>query len=667
MQAREHSIIWLVLCAGLAVVTLLGGVQPEVLAQASRPTPAPPALTPEAVSIPQSIDIEKHIDPAGQLQAGQDAMVTVRISGQASGDCFGVPAQPVDAVVLLDTSPSAGRPAPGSNLERAQHILRALWAQMDQLIYQTVDGEPAYSRLGIVTVDTGVTSPDEVNVRLPFTNSVTTIEAAIAGLENGADSGFDKGIKRAAQLLADQGRPDATHVLVVLLHDNYFALQDIVKAEINNASAQAQVFIIGNLLNVREAEQLTKEDATALVGSPEQVFLNPSAEDLRRLFVLASGSSPNVLGHVFRVYEELSPLDLVEVRKSDVENSGSLEGNRIVWDVNRLLVDAPLELRYHFRVGPGVSTSIQISTNVAFVDCNGFIHLDQKGEPVATQTIPVATPTPPVEATGTPTATPHIPAPESPTSPTPKLTPTPELCVINLGDFRLPCWLFWLLLLLPLSLVSIAIWLWLESRRRPVPPPTTEGTAVPPSTSISKERRKFEGRKPQSEGDIIRPGRARDDAALLKQLHAASSISGRIPAGESGFAKSRVVVRVFNSAKELLASGGLNVEAMGSLFWWQREEGDLRVRTALLQQVLCERVSDETPLLALWTREPADNADIEVGVKPNSAAKRIEIQARSTYRPHQPGQVAPEKAHWLTMRFLKNPGYKIVILPTIES
>jgi hypothetical protein len=627
------------------------------------------------------VNLVKQLTPSGALQAGQEVQVVIRLSGDSLPQCFGTPRQPIDAVVLLDTSPSAGKPIAGSNLFRAKQILRSLWAQMDQPVYaQFDDRQPQKSRLGIVTVDTGVTAP-EINVRMPLTDTTEVISSTIAAIDNGADSEFATGVNRALELLRDTARPAAQKALILLFHDNFFALQPGVQDAIRQAPADTMVFVIINWLNVPSApndERLQEADAAKLT-SAERVVRDPSAEDLRRLFVQAAGSSTDVLARGFRVYDEISPAGLVDI--IGIENGGRLDSGRVVWDVSEVNRGQPVELRYRFRVHAGVSAPLKVRTGAACLDCNGFLHtyLDQNGQPVTTpmveDTIVVGdAPT----ATLTPTST-STPAAGGAT--TIMLTPGPGGSTITPSgryDWR------WLLLLL-IPLIGLLVW-WLrrhlERKRRRI---EEERRRIEEERRrIEEERRRQEQggndaeerlpTRPEPISDDIQKGPAVDDSALMARLRAAPVIAGRVPTGQRGFTRSSVRVQVFNTAKEIRDhKGGLNLSALGtpgSQFLWNEpgaQPPETPVTVEKLQGIIEQRVTPKTPLLAVWTAEASDNAMFEIKLQPNPAMGRVEARVRSVYRSPAAGQAAGEKSHWIELRFLNNPaGNQIVAMPAVE-
>ncbi len=631
---------------------------PLAVAQTKGPIFEPPALASAAGPMPQSLRAERQADSSAPLAAGQERAFGITLTGQKLPDCFGAPARPIDAVVLLDTSPSAGRPAPGSNLDRSQQILRSLWIQMNQPVYSGINGPARNSRLGLVTVDTGITTADEVNVRLPLTDTTTVIETAIEGLSNGADSGFDKGIKQATELLARQGRPDAVPVLILLLHDNFFARQDAVKAQTIDASKWAQVFVVGNWLNIREEERLQEADARALAGGQDaHVFLNPTAADLRRLFVIASGSDEDIISRELRVIEEITPFDQYDL--VGLQGGGRLDGNRLVWNAQILHAGQSLEFGYRLRPLPSVMQALTAATTISWLDCNGFPQTRRLTTSVPMSVSPSSIPT---------QSSAMVPRQENKPTMTMTLTNTSTTgrssdettsqrqCVLTIGGVRLPCWV--LLLLIPLlALLLLLFW---PLRRRPKQT-SKPGPPIPPPPEVKQI-----GRKHSESGEDNLPGQASDDAALVAQLREASELNGRIPAGGYGFARSHVAVKVFETTADLNPAADWNLMGMGPSFVWQRADGEVIVKTSRLVEILQEQIGRKGPLVAVWTQEPVDNATLEVRTTSSESAKEIRIQARSVYYLPKAGQAAPEKAYQLQLRFLNKPGYKVTVLPAME-
>lgn len=635
----------LALAAGvLCVCLLLGVLTGQSHAQTPEPTPPPPSLTAVAAPQPASVRVEKAIEPSGQLQPGQEGRIKILLTGDLLQACYGTPGKPIDAVVLIDTSPSAGAPVPGSNLARSQDILRSLWGQMDQPVYADVESPtPRVSRLALMTVDPGVTNVS-INVRLPFTNTTSAIESAVSSLPNGADSGFADGINLAAKYLVEQGREDASPVLILLMHDSFFASQNTVQEAAREAASQVQVFVIGNTLNIQENEQLTSALVNVLTAS-ENTSINPTAEDLRRLFVRATGSSENVAARSFRIYDEFIPAGLIDI--TGIEDGGRIEANRVVWDVPIVETSKSVELNYRFRVRPNVSGPIQTSTGAACLDCNGYLHtyLSSEGRPVntpvATPELEIGAPEPEVTPDATPTSTPVLgpvpgPSPGTLAQPISESTPLPP----------------WLLGLLLIPLLLILLWLLmrlLRRRSKSTPPAGVQRPTIPLQETVQVRQQQT------PTGAEITPGSAPDDAALLQQLYAASAFTGHISTGLRGTGRSQASARVFKSSAELSAPGGLNLEAMGRMFTWQRQgQSDIEVPTSLLQKVLRERLSSRTPMAAMWTQQPADNATLEMRIGTTPDARQITVQPRSTYRTPAAGQKASLQAYWLNLQFINN-------------
>jgi hypothetical protein len=585
------------------------------------------------------VRVDTAVSPAGALQPGADGEMKLRFSGQASPDCYGVPVKPVDAVVVMDTSPSAGRPVPQSNFCRGQLILQSLWAQMDQPVYVNDGQAVTASRLAIVTVDIGTTTPDEVHVRMPFTSTTSVITSTIAGLENGADSGFDKGIAAATQLLPKQA---------------------VVQQEVDAAKRVANVFVVGNRLYVREAEQLTRPDATALAGSPDRVLFDPSAADLRRLFVAAAESKPSVLGRVLTVYQELPNPSPLEIRPSDIGGGGVLEGNRVVWRPGAVLAPG-LDLSYRFKLSSAATGSFEAGVGVNYVDCNGFLHAYVTGDgaivgtPIARSPLNVAVPTTQPGGTSvTPRPTSAVPPP-----------PPPGECTIRVGSVQLPCWLVILLAALLLLLLLLLLWLLFRRKpqRKPVPPSVTPPLPTPPTSAPAHLPRPVI----PAPGEKVEPGRAPEDIALRQALAGARTLSGRIPTAERGPARSSVLLRVYDTSAEFFSASGLAVPE-NSVFMWRRDGVETEVPLRLLKEVLAGRVRKESPLLAAWTQTPADNATINTFSWSDPAQRRIMVGADTSYARPGAGQTQAQRSYWLELEVLDRPAnFTIVPQPVNQS
>lgn len=113
---------------------------------------------------------------------------------------------------------------------------------------------------------------------------------------------------------------------------------------------------------------------------------------------------------------------------------------------------------------------------------------------------------------------------------------------------------------------------------------------------------------------------------------------------------------------------GLDTEAMGRIFVWHRDDRtSIEVPTKLLQMVLRERLSPISPLVAVWTQQPADNATLEMRVARTPDEKQITVRPRSIYHIPSAGQSAPAKAYWLSIQFIDNADQKqILVLDAIE-
>lgn len=597
-------------------------------------------LSPIATAQPQFIEIASSLQPSDGEIHGIVSLTPLALDG-----CFGIPGRPVDMMVLIDTSPSAGIPTPGSNFGRSQEILKSLWAQMNQMVCYGERAETCEpSRLGIVTVDPGVRNI-EVNMRLPLTYTTTAIETAIDHLQNGADSGFDVGVEATAQMLKKTGRSSAAHAIVLLLHDSFFLSQSSVSEAINRASKHAQIFVIGNTLNIREAEQVTEELARQIAGISD-VVIDPSPEELRRLFLKASGSEPGVLGRNIWVSVELSSEGEVEVVDAA---GGEVAENKIQWYIPTLY-EHPKELQFQLRVPIESTTAqekIRVSVTMTGIDCNGFrFSLSNLTEKEVNISGPGVLPT----ATDTPLASTVSPT----VSPTPAfvLSPSEEPAKSSKE------WLMVLFIIPMLFIIGLLWYIWRHGQRvKPSPYPKLEAK-VRPIKRANVER------LATSKGKTIKPGRFEENVLLLERLRSAQEIIGRIPTQLRGPHRSRVLVCICTSVNDLKKGDSIHVEMMGSHFLW--ENGETReVPVALLQRILSERVSIHTPIIAVWTKEPTDNIAFSVSVKKDPASKVIKIQITSTYNPTRSD--TSTRSYWFYIKFIENPGWYIILQPLIDN
>jgi len=229
-------------------------------------------------------------------------------------------------------------------------------------------------------------------------------------------------------------------------------------------------------------------------------------------------------------------------------------------------------------------------------------------------------------------------------------------------------------------LLALLLW-WLLSRRRKREP-VIAANRPSPRAQLDLDQKLPRTELPTSEipsGAAVTPGEKSDDSGLRARLLTTQELIGRIPTTQRGFGRSPVAVRAFSTPAEMRGrvaaskgEAGLNLEAMGKLFKWQFVENgqtvELEIPTELLRQVMDERVTPAAPLAAVWTLEPTDNARLDLRLRDNINAKQRNVQARCTYKIPKPGQIAPDKAYWLNLRFFVNPDrWAIIAQPAIET
>lgn len=594
-----------------------------------------PASGRAAGPVSNPLSVERLLDPAGSLAAGAEGSYVVHARPNKDSACFGTPAAPIDALVLLDTSASAGAPVEGSNLSRSADIVRSLWAQIDQPVYSSGDASVGVrSRLAVMTVDIAVAGI-EINVRLPLTDTTAAIESALDSLTTGADSRFAAGIDAAATVLTEAVRPDAAPVLILLLHDSFFALQDEVIAAVERAVAQGiQVFVVGNRFNIPESEQIEADHAQLLVSMPDFFFLDPQPNDLRRLYVLASGSDATVAARGLVVVSELLPSESTQILPESVK--GELLSSRSArWRQPLLLHDQETTWSFRFAVGTHAVGDLSVSTAIWGVDCNGFPF--QLGRDVQSAGL----------APFSPTQTAEMPSSHGgivPLDPTENQEPRPH----KRGEEQPQQestreWIGWLI---PVALfLSVLTWWGLRNRRgsssRPSRPASPPLSPPPPPSDLSKEL--LPGAK------TVLPGqRAQDTVELREALFRTQEIRGRIVADRTGQQPLRIVPNWLTHSYGL--SNQLPLEFFGDHFLWDRTSGCVEIPTHLLLEVVHHRLAEDTPVLALYTA-PCSQIEIWARVEPTDQTLVARCGIRSLFT----AQASLQRYHWVILHFVDNP------------
>lgn len=627
-------------------------------------TPAPPDLAPVVQDVLPSVVLDgPFITP--QLKVGEKSSLELSVAGKMLPGCFGAPLKPVDAVVVIDTSPSAGRPVEGSNLWQSEQILKSLWAQMDQPVCTSPAPENCQSsRLSIITMDIGTTDV-EINTRLPLTSTADTIATTIEGLDTGADSSFDLGIKQASKLLDKEGRAGAEKIIVLLLHDNFFTSVETVINQARQAGGKYPLYVIGDTLNLREEEKITKEEAEQLT-SASNIYIDPSAVDLRRMFVKSSGGDENIAGRSVSIGSLITPVDGVNLWSDD----GKINQGRISWQLPEIQAGDTHDFQADIKVQDDLNaTTLAIAGELSYLDCNGRIavgvHQEKQfsvGEEKQAQETPKPTDTVPP-----PTPTRDIPGNDNTAE---------EGGHGGGGGGRTPPRIPWKIVLPVLLVIPILLYFilcraqvlpWCRSDHSPTP--------VAPTGVRIEEKTEKNGWKPpvHDEGVDITPGQKKDNEALRHKLMSASSISGRIPTHQRGQRHSPVSVEVLSSANEFKKSS-FDLKKMAhyakgdqkfDYFVWSSSDGEIEVPIDLLQEVILKRISSETPLIVFWTPHPTDNSEFRITISPSSHG--ITVAGQRKYRPQAQG-ANPQQSFFVSMKFINNKQHlRIAKGPIIDN
>jgi len=433
-----------------------------------QPTPTlAPGVPPR---LPDSVVITRQIDPP-TLTAGQEARVTLRLSGADLSECRGIPGKPVDVIMVFDISSSAGI-GPGSNWESTVAFTRQLLDSLSQPVAQDLQTlQP--SRVGLITSRTVATGTIPL-LQQPLTTDYEIVRAALGNIAIGGDTDIAAGVQLAADTLAKVSAAGRSQAVLLMLHDNVpltkAALETIGKVRDQGIA----VYLVVNPHNIPEENQITAAMAAQAVPA-ENFFNDPKPDDLRRLFILATAGDLQAAVRNFRLVDEWNPAGGIEL--FDVSGPGGrVEKNRVLWDIPRLGRGETIEIGYQVRVPKGFAEQeLRLGSGSAGIDCNGYLFNNLIGADVAVVAGPTATPlilpvsTPVPAATPTPTPTPTpigaLITPALPPTPTPGAlagVPRPSQPVFCTARYWwVPAFLLPLLLLL---LVVLLLWLW--SRRQ---------------------------------------------------------------------------------------------------------------------------------------------------------------------------------------------------------
>lgn len=370
------------------------------------PSPPPPL----AVPVPGSIELGATVDP-DNIVAGQEAQVTITLSGQELAQCFGGLGQAVDAVFVFDISDSAGNGAPGSNWYQTVQFTQSLFQSLAQPIYDSVTAAPRQSALAMISSRSGVAGPEPA-VLLDLTIDYSQASQILTGVTPGGDSNIADGTRKAQELLAESD-PAQPNIIFLMLHDNVPLSTAAMAAAQEVREAGTQVYLISNDLNITEENQIPADMAAQVTGGASQFLPNPTPEDLRLILVQASGGDADAAARKLLIRSDFTPRAVMDI--VNVLDGGVIRSGEAVWEVGRVSPNEQLPLRYTVRARADAPPGgLQLLLGAAYLDCNGYV----QGQAIA-QGAPLT------PALGDLNVTPPTPTP----TPTPTGTPPPTVVV----------------------------------------------------------------------------------------------------------------------------------------------------------------------------------------------------------------------------------------------
>jgi len=450
------------------------------LAGAQTATPPPPYLV---GPVADSLAVRRSVNPTA-ISPGQEGVVELRLTGQRNDACRGIPGRPVDLMIVFDISASAGA-GPGSNWDWTASLTQALMDHLAQPIYRSAVAALEQSQVGLISSQTGTLGPEPVLLQA-LTADYSLLRTQITGISPGGDTDLAAGLRMAVEELA-QVRADRAQAVALMLHDNT-AVDESTRAAVGESQAQGiPIYLVVNSLNIPAEKQLTRAIGAEIVPD-ERIYLDPEPADLHGLFIAATEGDADLAAAGVQVVEQFDPAGAVQVFEVHGPN-GRIESGQVVWDGIEVGLGDAVELSYRLRMAPDASGAVNVTGNLLWLDCNGYLQSSACGEPVDVEVAPTSA----------------APAPtDTPPSAGPTDTPSPDdtggipisepgeggLCVFLTGLIPwLPEWAWWLLLLLLLLLLLALLWWLLRRRRRPAPPPTARpGTR--PDRPIAEERPK---------------------------------------------------------------------------------------------------------------------------------------------------------------------------------
>lgn len=442
--------------------------------------PIPPSVAGE---IEDSIHIQRSFAPNPPV-LGDEVEVTIEVRGNLLPECYGIPTEPVDIMLIIDNSGSAFE-RDTLYIQRARALAQNLVSQISPTVFVGIDQEQPV-RVGLITQDE-VIDPDSGEEFLEsrivsLDTSTEGLRAEIENLIRGSDTVIENSMPDALQELEENGRSGIRQIVAAILHDDgaftdrgYEAFQDALANDVES-------YIIA-------VEQIDTEDAARATGGiTTHILIDPDGNDLRNAFLNMTEGQNQLAARYIRVQEQVPVSSLVF---RSVNENGTFDTARgtVTWDI--LALQGTELLSYRATVTG--SSSMSHTTTATWIDCNGYLQewTESGAMPVVTPPNPTAAPT--LRPTEVPTVVPQTPG-DSSISETCECEEQGRVAISLFG--RCFCAPWWLLLLPLLLLVLVALWRFRFAGRKRIS--KTQG----PRTGVSSVGTPGPGTFPSNEPEV---------------------------------------------------------------------------------------------------------------------------------------------------------------------
>lgn len=334
------------------------------LFQETTPAPQPtPTYVPGPVS--ETLSLQHTLSGGPEMYT-----MDLELQGVERDGCYGIPQKPVDAMLVFDSSSSAGT-GPDSNWAVTLSLTEILLNHQARPIYRQSVGEaPQYGKMGLITSQTGTLGPEPF-LQQDLTGDFNLLRATLPTLIPTGDTDIAAGIDLAVERLLAQQQPDRAQIIVLMLHDNVAIEEQMISAVQQAESSGISVYIVANSKNLLSEKKLTLEIASRVVSS-DHIYLDPALDQVLALFLQASEANKSASAGSIIVWENFLDPTLLNVTAADGPNA-RIETERITWQISTLPVNEVHPLGYDFRpTSTATSQNLQTETIVAWLDCNGY-------------------------------------------------------------------------------------------------------------------------------------------------------------------------------------------------------------------------------------------------------------------------------------------------------